>query len=315
MTDVVIVSAARTAVGKFGGSLAKIAAPDLGAAVIRAVLERANLKPRADQRSDPGPGAGRRLRPEPGAPVASSRRACPQAVPGMTINKVCGSGLKAVMLAAQGDHRGRRRHRDRRRPGKHERGAARAAGLARRLPHGRLEAGRLDDRRRPVGRLQPVPHGRHGGERREGIRHHARGAGQVRGARRSTRPKPRRRRAASRTRSSPVDIPQRKGDPVVFATDEFVDTEKTAEALAGLRPAFDKAGTVTAGNASGLNDGAAAVVVMSAKKAEALGLTPLARIEAYANAGSTRRSWAWARCRRREALPGARRLEARPTST
>jgi acetyl-CoA C-acetyltransferase len=83
----------------------------------------------------------------------------------------------------------------------------------------------------------------------------------------------------------PVEIPQRKGDPVRFATDEFVRHGVTAEALAGLKPAFSKEGTVTAANASGLNDGAAAVVVMSAKKAEALGLTPLARIKAYANAG------------------------------
>jgi acetyl-CoA C-acetyltransferase len=83
----------------------------------------------------------------------------------------------------------------------------------------------------------------------------------------------------------PVEIPQRKGDPVRFATDEFVRHGVTAESLAGLKPAFSKEGTVTAANASGLNDGAAAVLVMSAKKAEALGLTPLARIKAYANAG------------------------------
>src|ERR1700743_1544383 len=83
----------------------------------------------------------------------------------------------------------------------------------------------------------------------------------------------------------PVEIPQRKGEPLRFATDEFVRHGVTAESLAGLKPAFSKEGTVTAANASGLNDGAAAVVVMSAKKAEALGLTPLARIKAYANAG------------------------------
>jgi acetyl-CoA C-acetyltransferase len=81
---------------------------------------------------------------------------------------------------------------------------------------------------------------------------------------------------------APVSIPQRKGDPVVFDTDEFINKKTTAEVLAGLRPAFDKAGTVTAGNASGINDGAAAVVVMTAKKAAALGLTPLARIAGYA---------------------------------
>jgi acetyl-CoA C-acetyltransferase len=82
-----------------------------------------------------------------------------------------------------------------------------------------------------------------------------------------------------------VHIPQRKGDPVVFNTDEYINKKTTAEALAGLRPAFDKAGSVTAGNASGINDGAAAVVVMTAKKAAALGLTPLARIAAFGTSG------------------------------
>jgi acetyl-CoA C-acetyltransferase len=83
----------------------------------------------------------------------------------------------------------------------------------------------------------------------------------------------------------PVHIPQRKGDPVVFDTDEYINKKTSAEALAGLRPAFDKAGSVTAGNASGINDGAAAVVVMTAKKAAALGLTPLARIAAFGTSG------------------------------
>ncbi|MCP2899120.1 acetyl-CoA C-acetyltransferase, partial [Salmonella enterica subsp. enterica serovar Typhimurium] len=83
----------------------------------------------------------------------------------------------------------------------------------------------------------------------------------------------------------PVMIPQRKGEPVAFATDEFVRHGATLESIAGLKPAFDKAGTVTAANASGINDGAAAVVVMSAAKARELGLTPLATIRAFANAG------------------------------
>jgi acetyl-CoA C-acetyltransferase len=83
----------------------------------------------------------------------------------------------------------------------------------------------------------------------------------------------------------PVVIPQKKGDPIVFEADEYLNRKTSAEALAGLRPAFDKAGSVTAGNASGINDGAAAVMVMSAKKAEQLGLTPLGRIASYASAG------------------------------
>ena len=83
----------------------------------------------------------------------------------------------------------------------------------------------------------------------------------------------------------PVSLPQKKGDPIVFDTDEFINRKSTAEALAGLKPAFDKAGSVTAGNASGINDGAAAVMVMSAERAAALGLQPLARIASYASAG------------------------------
>jgi len=83
----------------------------------------------------------------------------------------------------------------------------------------------------------------------------------------------------------PVSIPQKKGDPLVFATDEFINKKTSAEALAGLRPAFDKAGGVTAGNASGINDGAAAVMVMTAKKAAALGLKPLGRIASFATSG------------------------------
>jgi acetyl-CoA C-acetyltransferase len=83
----------------------------------------------------------------------------------------------------------------------------------------------------------------------------------------------------------PVSIPQRKGDPLVFDTDEFINKKTNAEALAGLRPAFDKAGSVTAGNASGINDGAAAVMVMSAAKAEQLGLKPLARIKSFGTSG------------------------------
>ena len=100
----------------------------------------------------------------------------------------------------------------------------------------------------------------------------------------SKRPPPRRTPAASEDEIVAGQHPQKKGDPIVFATDEFINRKTNAEALAGLRPAFDKAGSVTAGNASGINDGAAAVVVMSAKTAT-LGLTPLARIASYASAG------------------------------
>ena len=128
-----------------------------------------------------------------------------------------------------------------------------------------------------MGRLQPVPHGHDGRERREEVRHHA--------ARSRTRWRWRSQQKAAAAQEAgrfkdeilPFSIAQKKGDPIVFAADEFVNRKTSAEALAGLRPAFDKAGTVTAGNASGLNDGAAAVLVMSAQRAAALGLKPLAR--------------------------------------
>ena len=107
----------------------------------------------------------------------------------------------------------------------------------------------------------------------------------------------------------PFSIAQKKGDPVVFAADEFINRKTSAEALAGLRPAFDKTGSVTAGNASGINDGAAAVVVMSAKRAEQLGLTPLARIASYATVAldpSIMGMGTVPRRRRAAAPPGAR---------
>ena len=102
-----------------------------------------------------------------------------------------------------------------------------------------------------------------------------------------------------------VSIPQRKGDPVVFDTDEFINKKTSAEALAGLRPAFDKAGSVTAGNASGINDGAAGVVVMTAKKAASLGLKPLARIAAFGTSGLDRPPWAWPCAASKKALARA----------
>ena len=283
-SDIVIVSAARTAVGKFGGSLAKIPAPELGATVIKAVLARSGVG--ADQISEVIIGqvlqAGAGQNP---ARQAVIKAGLPQSVPALTINAVCGSGLKAVMLAAQAIRDG-------------DSEIVVAGGqenmslaphvllqLARRPAHGRLEAGRHDDHRRPVGRVQPVPHGRHRGERGQEARHHARAQDALALA---SQQKAAAAQEAGRFKDEivPVTIPQKKGDPVVFAADEFINKKTSAEALAGLRPAFDKAGGVTAGNASGLNDGAAAVVVMSAKRADQLGLKPLARIASYRHRGA-----------------------------
>jgi acetyl-CoA C-acetyltransferase len=285
MEDIVIVSAVRTAVGKFGGSLAKIPATELGAIVIKEALARAKVDPAQVSEVIMGQvltaGAGQNP-----ARQALLKAGLPKEVPGLTINAVCGSGLKAVMLAAQavawGDAEivvaG----------GQENMSAAPHVlpnGLARRPAHGRLEAAGHDDRRRPVGRLQPVPHGRDGRERRQGTGHRPRRAGRA-GA---GQPAEGRRRAGSRQvqgrdrhrrRSR-----RRRATRSSSTADEFINKKTNAEALAGLRPAFDKAGSVTAGNASGLNDGAAAVVVMSAKKAKELGLKPLATIKAFGTTG------------------------------
>ena len=258
MEDIVIVAAARTAVGKFGGTLAKTPAPDLGAAVIKASCSSAPGSS-GEQIGEVILGqvltAGAGQNPARQAVIKSG---LPETVPALTINEVCGSGLKAVMLAAQAIARRRLRDRHRRRPGEHEPGAARAAGLARRPAHGRLEAGRLDDRRRPVGRLQPVPHGHHGRERGQEVRASAATKQDALALGSQQKAAAAQEAGSSRTRSCRSASPQKKGDPIVFADDEFINKKTSADALAGLRPAFDKAGTVTAGNASGLNDGAAA---------------------------------------------------------
>ncbi|CAM2341402.1 acetyl-CoA C-acetyltransferase [Burkholderia vietnamiensis] len=283
MTDVVIVSAARTAVGKFGGSLAKVAAPELGATVIRAVLERAGVQP--DQVSEVIMGqvlaAGSGQNP---ARQSLIKAGLPTVVPGMTINKVCGSGLKAVMLAAN----------------------AIAAGDAEIViaggqenmsaaPHvlpGSRDGFRMGDAKLVdtmiVDGLWDVYNQYHMGITAENV---AKEYGITREEQDAfaalSQNKAEAAQKAGRFADEivPVSIPQRKGEPLQFATDEFVRHGVTAESLAGLKPAFAKDGSVTAANASGLNDGAAAVLVMSARKAQSLGLTPLARIKAYANAG------------------------------
>ncbi|NKJ50224.1 acetyl-CoA acetyltransferase [Burkholderia sp. SG-MS1] len=283
MTDVVIVSAARTAVGKFGGSLAKIAAPELGAVVIRAVLERAGMKP--EQVSEVILGqvltAGSGQNP---ARQALIKAGLPTAVPAMTINVVCGSGLKSVMLAANAIIAG---DADIVVAGGQENMSA--------APHvlpGSRDGFRMGDAKlidsMIVDGLWDVYNQYHMGVTAENV---AKEYGITReqqdafAALSQNKAEAAQKSGRFNDEIVPVEIPQRKGEPLRFATDEFVRHGVTAEALAGLKPAFSKEGSVTAANASGLNDGAAAVLVMSAKKAEALGLTPLARIKAYATSG------------------------------
>ena len=178
-TDIVIVAAARTAVGKFGGTLAKTPAPELGAAVIANLLERAKLT--GDQIGEVILGqvltAGSGQNPARQAVIKSG---LPQSVPGADDQRGLRLGPEGGDARRAGDPRRRLRDRHRRRPGEHEPGAARAARLARGPAHGRLEDGRLDDHRRPLGRLQQVPHGHHGRERRQEVRRQPREAGRAR---------------------------------------------------------------------------------------------------------------------------------------
>jgi acetyl-CoA C-acetyltransferase len=282
-TDIVIVAAARTAVGKFGGSLAKVPAPELGATVIQALLQRARLEGGQIGEVILGQVLTAASGQNP-ARQALIKSGLPNVIPAMTINKVCGSGLKAVMLAAQAI-----------RDGDSEiviAGGQENMSLA---PHA-LPASRDGQRMGDwklvdtmiVDGLWDVYNQYHMGTTAENV---AKEYGITREAQDALALGSQQKAAAAQEAGRfkdeivPVTIPQKKGDPVVFAADEFINRKTSAEALAGLRPAFDKSGSVTAGNASGLNDGAAGVVVMSAQKAAALGLTPLARIASYASAG------------------------------
>src|SRR5512147_182738 len=283
MTEAVIVAAARTAIGKFGGTLAKISAPELGAIVIKEVLRRAGVA--ADQVDEVILGqvltAGSGQNP---ARQAAIKAGLPVAVPAMTINKVCGSGLKAVMLAAQAIRNG-------------DAQIVIAGGQENMSasPHvmlGSRDGFRMGDAKiidsMIVDGLWDVYNQYHMGITAENV---AKAHGIDRAAQDALALASQTKAAAAQDAGRfkdeivPVTIPQRKGDPIVFDTDEFVNRKTNAEALSGLKPAFDKSGSVTAGNASGINDGAAAVLVMSEAKAKALGLRPLARIKAFASAG------------------------------
>jgi len=282
-TDIVIVAAARTAVGKFGGTLAKVPASELGATVLKALLERSKLT--GEQISEVILGqvlqAGTGQNP---ARQAVIKGGLGNGVPAMTINKVCGSGLKAVMLAAQAI-----------RDGDAEIVIAGGQESMSMSPHvlpnsrdgQRMGDWKLVDTMINDG-LWDVYNQYHMGITAENV---AKKYGISREQQDALAFASQSKAAAAQDAGYfkdeivPVAIPQKKGDPVLFAADEFINRKSTPEALAGLRPAFDKAGSVTAGNASGLNDGAAGVVVMSAAKADALGLKPLGRIASYASAG------------------------------
>ena len=283
MEDIVIVSAARTAVGKFGGSLAKTPATELGAAIIAEVLKRSGLQ--ADQIGEVIMGqvlaAGAGQNPARQAVIKSGLN---QATPGLTINAVCGSGLKAVMLAAQAVAYG---DSDIIIAGGQENMSA--------APHvllGSRDGQRMGDWKMVdsmiVDGLWDVYNQYHMGITAENV---AKKYGITREAQDALALASQQKASAAQASGRfndeimPFSIAQKKGDPIVFSADEYVNKKTSAEALAGLRPAFDKAGGVTAGNASGINDGAAAVMVMTAKKAASLGLKPLGRIASFATSG------------------------------
>jgi acetyl-CoA C-acetyltransferase len=283
MDEIVIVAAGRTAVGKFGGSLAKVAAADLGAHVIRHLLAKIGIG--RDQVSEVIMGqvltAGVGQNP---ARQASIRAGLDPMVPAMTINKVCGSGLKATHLAAQAIKAGDAEIVV---AGGQENMSASAHVLPNSRDGFRMGDAKLVDTMIVDG-LWDAFNQYHMGSTAENV---AKQYGISRqeqdefAAHSQQKAEAAQKAGKFKDEIIALEIPSKKGPALSFDTDEFVKAGVTAEALGGLRPAFAKDGTVTAGNASGINDGAAAVVMMPAWKAEMLGLKPLARIKAYASAG------------------------------
>ncbi|PHV11026.1 acetyl-CoA C-acetyltransferase [Chitinimonas sp. BJB300] len=283
MSEVVIVAAQRTAIGSFGGSLAKVSAPELGATVIKALLEKTGVAP--DQIDEVILGnvlqAGLGQNP---ARQASIKAGIPVTVPALTINQVCGSGLKATHLGVQSILAG---DADIVIAGGQENMSLAPHLLMNSRDGIRMGNGTLVDSMVADG-LTDVYNNYHMGVTAENI---AAKYGISRQEQDELALASQNKAEAAQVAGKfageivPVMIPQRKGDPVVFATDEYIKAGTTMDALQKLRAAFNKEGTVTAGNASGLNDGAAAVMLMSAKKAKELGLKPLARIAGYASSG------------------------------
>ncbi|UVL71748.1 acetyl-CoA C-acetyltransferase [Pseudomonas protegens] len=283
MQDVVIVAATRTAVGSFQGSLANIPAVDLGAAVIRQLLAQTGIDPAQVDEVIMGQvltaGAGQNP-----ARQAAIKAGLPHAVPAMTLNKVCGSGLKALHLGAQAIRCGDAEviiagGQENMSLSNYVLPGART-GL--RMGHSQMIDSMISDG------LWDAFNDYHMGITAENL---VEKYGISREAQDAFAAASQHKAAAAIEAGrfvdeiTPIQIPQRKGEPLTFATDEQPRSGTTAEALAKLKPAFKKDGSVTAGNASALNDGAAAVMLMSASKARALGLPVLAKIAAYANAG------------------------------
>jgi acetyl-CoA C-acetyltransferase len=282
MEDIYIVGAARTPIGKFGGSLAKTPAAELGALVIRKVLERSGV--RAEQVSEVimgqvlATGVGQNP-----ARQAAIKAGLPDMVPAMTINKVCGSGLKAAMLGAQSIANGD--------SDIVVAGGQESMSLAPHALMGSRDGFRMGDAKMVdtmiVDGLWDVFNQYHMGITAENVaKEYAVTREEQDEFAVASQNKAESAQKAGRFKDEivTVEIPSRKG-PVIFADDEYPRHGATVESMKGLKPAFDKNGTVTAGNASGINDGAAAVVLASSRKVKELNLKPIARIKAFASAG------------------------------
>ncbi|UCE26819.1 MAG: acetyl-CoA C-acetyltransferase [Candidatus Coatesbacteria bacterium] len=284
MKDVVIASACRTPIGRFLGTLAPLKASDLGGVVIAEAVKRAGIKPEDVEEVIMGNVVSAGMGQAP-ARQAAIKAGIPPEVGSTTINKVCGSGLKAVSMAAQAI-----------KAGDHDVIVAGGLESMSNVPHyffkGRsgqkfgnmdLVDGMIYDglwcvfEDTHMGNLGDWTAENSGISREEQDKwaagSHRKAVEAIKGGK-------------FKAEIVPVEVPQRKGDPIVFDTDEGPREDTNEEALAKLRPAFSKEGTVTAGNAPGLNDGAAALVVMSAEKAKEMGVKPLARITGYATGGT-----------------------------
>lgn len=283
MHKVVIVAAGRTAIGSFNGSLASLSADQLGSAVIKGLLDQVRLAGSEVDEVLMGQVLSAGCGQNP-ARQAAVNAGLPSNVPAMTINKVCGSGLKAVHLAAQAIALG---DADVVIAGGQESMSQSAHVLpnsrnGQRMGNWQMVDSMVNDglwdafndyhmgvtaeniqQRFEISRNEQDEFSAHSQQKAEAAQNANRFAEEI----------------------IPVSIPQRKKDPIIFDRDEYPKHGTTADSLAKLRPAFNKEGTVTAGNASGINDGAAAVILMSEEKAKQLGLTPLATVKAYANAG------------------------------
>ncbi|MHA3098089.1 acetyl-CoA C-acetyltransferase [Acinetobacter brisouii] len=282
MKEVVIVAAKRTAIGSFLGGIANVSAPQLGQVAIRAVLDAAAVKPEQVDQVIMGNvlTAGVGQNPARQAAIAAG---IPVEVPASTLNVVCGSGLRAVHLAAQAIISG-------------EAEIVVAGGqesMSQSVHFIQMRNGQKMGNAQLVDSmvydgLTDVYNQYHMGITAEniveklGLNREEQDALALTSQQRAAKAQAEGKFSAE---IAPVYVPQRKGEPLVFDRDEYIKADTNAESLAKLRPAFKKDGSVTAGNASGINDGAAAVLVMSAEKAAELGLQPLARIKAYAMSG------------------------------